>query len=198
VKHSSEHIPISAATLEEIHEHAREAAPLEMMGFLGARPGEAVVSHALLLRARASAAFAEADPLAVREAVEKMTQLGYVPRGIFHSHGHGSVFHSGTDKATIARLFPAIADRNWRATDPPCRAPVVADQDIVFIPTGYGAANLKVSLLGAPIPGIGGYERVGWTFQEHRTSSVPFEEPCIQIIGNRLTSGYGHVDFTLG
>src|SRR5689334_11307878 len=108
VFHMSHSLPIHTETFRQISTAAAACSPNECMGILAAPRGARALTHAVALPAQASMAHAEASPGALKACASNLRTRGLVPRGIYHSHGLSSVFHSGTDRATMLRLLPAM------------------------------------------------------------------------------------------
>ena len=143
--------------------YARDAAPDECMGLLASRRGDrsGVVTHAVRLRAEASLARAEADPLGIAEVVVRLRRRGRIVRGIWHSHVEFAAHHSSVDDATMTRLLPGMADDNFTRPVPPSLAPAVTAPDEARLPLPDGTA-LRFSLVGPPIPGFDALETAHW------------------------------------
>jgi len=187
---------IARATLESIFEMAREAGADECMGLLAARPGEATIDAAPPLDAEASPARAEAEPLSIRDCVEGLARKGFVPKGIWHSHGDSEPFHSNVDVETIHRLLPAMAPSNLRPLTDDDASPRVRAMDEASLPTPGGPA-WRFVMNGPPVEGLAAWTRVGWS--SIQTSFIPTDvEPSAQLIGNQLRLMGGGVRLDLG
>lgn len=110
----------------------------ECVGFLGRRPTEEIVTAMLLLPAQASWSSAAAEPIAVKQAADRLAADGLVPAGLWHSHATFGVFHSGTDHETIRRLLPAMATSSYERPAPRFAAPTVLGADTAVLPTPDG------------------------------------------------------------
>lgn len=140
---------------------AKKADDKECMGLLAAPRGSSVVTAMCLLPAPASSAHATADPMVIKQGTEALLARRLVPKGLWHSHGHFSVFHSATDHVTLHRLLPAMAASNFERPRAPVLAPIVTAPDAAVLPTMDGQA-LRFSLVGAAIPGMDAHERAVW------------------------------------
>ncbi len=105
-------LKITHGLLHAIDVEVQLADSFECLGLLASERGADWVTDMEVLPARASASHAEAAPIAVARAAESLRSRGLVPRGLWHSHGHLPVFHSGTDHGTIDRLLPGMAAWN--------------------------------------------------------------------------------------
>jgi len=154
-------LKITAGAMRQIDAVVRVADLAECMGLLGSEPGGDTVTSIEVLRARATAASAEASPLAVKRAADAMAARAIVPRGIWHSHGRLDVFHSGTDIATIHRLLPTMAMHGY-VRDLSTAAPAVEGRDTAVLPMSDGRLML-FTLVSEPIPGTDLSEPATWT-----------------------------------
>src|SRR5262249_26288684 len=100
-------LSIRQAAFEDILRAAERARPLECVGLLATDGCGLAATAACLLPAQASPSHAEAEPLALRQAIDLLTPRGLVASGLWHNHGNHRVFHSATDDDTMLRLAPA-------------------------------------------------------------------------------------------
>src|SRR6266481_9328630 len=109
-----EPLRIDRRAMRRIAGYARAADPNECMGLLVARSGDAPgrARMGYLLPARASRAYAEADPLDIGRTVRGLRSRSLKLVGLWHSHGRLGVHHSATDDETVARLLPGMAEEN--------------------------------------------------------------------------------------
>src|SRR5690242_18758272 len=105
-------LTLTSIAMSLIDDHVRAAGARECLGFLASEPGTAAVTAIEYLPSRASSAHADAAPMAVKAAADRLAARGLIARGLWHSHGRLPVFHSGTDLATMHRLLPAMAAAN--------------------------------------------------------------------------------------
>jgi proteasome lid subunit RPN8/RPN11 len=154
-------LDIAEKIMDRILCAAREAGSDECMGLLASSPGDGPVTHSHPLEADASTARAEADPLEMKRAAGELRSLGLVPRGLWHSHGEGRVFHSGTDHDTMRTLLPAMAAWNFERSKPAASAPVVTGPDTAVLPLPDGRARV-LTLRGPWIADLGAYAPVEW------------------------------------
>ncbi len=155
---------ISQCVLDGILAAARHAGNSECMGLLAAAVGERqqCVSAACLLPAEASGSHAEADAETISTAMTSLLRRRLRPVGLWHSHGSHAVFHSGTDDATVTKLFPAMAAWNFERPRAELGVPAITGCDTASVPLGDGR-TLRILLAGPKLPGIEGNERVSWS-----------------------------------
>ncbi len=187
---------ITAEAIAAVRKAAEAAGQDECMGVLAGRAGTDLVTEAMVLPAEASACHAEAEPLGIARTLAAIAERGLVPKGIFHSHACLGVFHSGTDEATIRRLFPQMATQDFRRPKPGTLAPTIeSDRAVVPLPDGR---CLEVTLLGQRIPETNAHERVSWGKGE-----ISFEPDAVGADvgitdqGSRLRVASGGVVMTL-
>lgn len=164
----------------------------ECLGLLGRRPAEEVVSAMLLLPARSSWASASAEPIAVKQAADRLAADGLVPAGLWHSHATFGVFHSGTDQETIRKLIPAMATWSYERPVPRFAAPTLIGADMAVLPTPDGMVRV-FSLEGAAIPGSPDRLRAAWAEVITRFGQVQhphqarFEGESLVLEGEEIT-----------
>lgn len=154
-------LTITRQLIDRIRSAALAAGANECMGLLASPLGSGAVTEMCLLPATASVAHAEAAPAAIKQCAEELLARRLVPRGIWHSHAHGAVFHSQTDQSTMHRLLPAMAAWNFERPRVSLLAPTITAPDTAVLPIVDGRI-LTFSLLGAPIPGMEAHERTAW------------------------------------
>ena len=111
-------LTIEQPILDGILSAAAEAGSRECMGLLASGMGKrSRITGACRLPAQASGSQAEADPLAIRQAVEMFRKRRQRPVGLWHSHGSHGVFHSTVDDQTVMRLLPAMAEWNFESPE---------------------------------------------------------------------------------
>jgi len=185
---SSVELRICQSVLDGILSAARRAGSQECMGLLASGMGKgAAVTAACLLPAEASGGHAEADPLAIRKAVELLRKRRQRPRGIWHSHGSHEVFHSATDDHTVMRLLPAMAEWSFEPVGPAWPAPAVTGSDTAIVPLKDGRW-LRLTLLGPSVPGMEhAHERTAWESfgvafnAQQRPSPVTIEADSVRL-----------------
>lgn len=154
-------VRISKDAMAAIRKAAETAGSRECMGLLAAPRGCDVVTEALPLRAKATGCHAEAEPEEIVRSLDEIHDRGLVPKGIFHSHASFNAFHSGVDEALVNRLLPQMAAQDVWRPKPKSLAPQVQEADRVVLPLSDGLA-MEVTLLGRPVPEVGGHERAQW------------------------------------
>ncbi|MCX6620023.1 MAG: Mov34/MPN/PAD-1 family protein [Acidobacteria bacterium] len=152
---------IHQMVLSEIDDAAARAGRQECMGLLASTPGAVTITQMCILPAVASPTRAEASPMALRLAADRFRDAGLVPRGIWHSHGHAAVFHSGTDHGTIERLLPAMAPWNFERPRHAVANPTVTARDEAALPLKDGRI-MRIRLVGEALPIAEAYEATGW------------------------------------
>jgi proteasome lid subunit RPN8/RPN11 len=98
-------VRIARALDDELVAHAREEAPNECCGIVGARDGQAL----RVFRARnrfASPKRYDIDPQDMWRILEQLEELGMNPGIIYHSHTHTQPVPSQTDINLANPLFP--------------------------------------------------------------------------------------------
>lgn len=154
---------IRRSVLSRILACARAAGRQECMGLLAAPRADAAapISAALLLPAEASPSRAEAAPVAIRRAADRLARRRLRPVGLWHSHGNHGVYHSMTDDDTVARLLPGMAEWGFRRPPPSVRAPTVTGPDRALLPLSDGR-TLCCTLVGPRLPELSAYECLTW------------------------------------
>jgi hypothetical protein len=155
-------LTIQGETLERIFLAAGNAGHNECMGLMASERGSPTITDMCLLPAEASPTHAEAEPLALRAAVEQIIAKNLVPSGIWHSHGAMRVFHSGTDHATMERLLPAMAAWNFQLSPHAVVSPAVTAPDTALLPLDDGR-HMVFNVIGEPLPEGFGHETGRWT-----------------------------------
>jgi proteasome lid subunit RPN8/RPN11 len=152
---------IHRETLEEIDRAAKIAGNNECMGLLASPRESPAITNMCILPAVASAAHAEASPLALRAHMESLVSKGLIPRGIWHSHGKLPVFHSGTDHGTMERLLPAMAPWNFARPAHAIASPAVTASNSAVLPLADGRV-MTFTITGSSLPEGYGYELAEW------------------------------------
>ncbi len=189
-------LKITQSAMTRVLAAARKADKQECMGLLAAPRDSSIVTVMQLLPATASEAYATADPVAIKQCAEALLARRLVPRGLWHSHGYFSVFHSATDHTTLHRLLPAMAPWSFERPRPTILAPTVTASDTATLSTVDGQV-LRFSLLGTAIPGLEAYERVRWDSISTRfveTDQAPqarFEATCLHLEGGGVVISLG-------
>jgi proteasome lid subunit RPN8/RPN11 len=178
-------LTIEGETLERVFVAAANASGNECMGLLASERASAAITHMCLLPATASATHAEAAPLALRQNVEQMLAKGLIPRGIWHSHGAMSVFHSGTDHATMERLLPAMAPWNFERPPHAVTSPAVTAPDSAVLPLNDGRL-MVFTIIGEPLPGGYGHELGRWGGMSTHFVGKPSTQPRASFDGAKL------------
>jgi hypothetical protein len=154
-------LTLTQSVMHRIDAATRAAGSLECLGLLASAPGADAITSMQVLPSRASVASAEAAPLAIKHAADALAARGLIARGLWHSHGHLPVFHSGTDRATLQRVLPAMAPAaGTRACA--IRVPAVEAPDAAVLPLADGRC-LSVVLIADPIAGTEFCEPLRWT-----------------------------------
>jgi proteasome lid subunit RPN8/RPN11 len=153
-------LKLTAAAMAAIDDFAAAAGTQECLGFLASEPGGDAITAIEYLPSRASSVHAEASPVGIKRAVDRLSARGLVARGIWHSHGQLPVFHSGTDLATIQRLLPSMAAANARR-DGVRTGPVIESVDAAALPLDDGR-HLLFTLHADPVPGLEWCESPSW------------------------------------
>jgi hypothetical protein len=191
-------LEIMADVKDQIMSYAREACADERMGLLASKSGSdsGVIVGACLLPASASRSHAEATPLAIQQAAERLRASFLVPSGLWHSHGAHAVFHSALDDDTVSRLLPAMAEWNFERSRPRHLAPVVTAPDEAVLPLPDGQA-LHFMLLGPEVPEFEAHQRARWGGITISFGGVG-KAPCAVHNADFLRLNGGGVTLTLG
>ncbi len=188
---------ITTAALDRIQRFAWQAGRDECVGLL-ASPWAAngpEITAALLLPARTSPVAAEAAPLAIRKAAQRLRHTRHRPRGLFHSHAAASCFHSFTDRETILRLLPAMAAWNFASPPGAVRVPRVTGPDTAELPAPGGGA-WQYTLQGPPLASADAFATVAWAGVETHFGA-PGSSPRAIHDGRRLRLEAGGVSLVL-
>jgi proteasome lid subunit RPN8/RPN11 len=191
-------LQIDRVLFKRIVRCAKRFAPDECMGLLARRSRDRSgrVTAGCLLPAVATPGQAEAAPLDISSAVARLAHRGLVPVGIWHSHGNGGVHHSEQDDTTIARVLPAMALENYRRPVTWPLVPFVAAPDEAQLPLPDGT-TLQFSLVGPPLPGTDGRERMEWcsiTTRFREPARVPravMGTGCLHLAGGPVVLSLG-------
>jgi proteasome lid subunit RPN8/RPN11 len=183
-------------TLERIFVAAENSGNEECMGLLASEQASVEVTDMCLLSAAASATHAKAEPLALRAGIQQILGKKMIPRGIWHSHGQMSVFHSGTDRATMERLLPAMA--SWTFERPPhvVACPAVTAPDSAVLPLNDGRL-VVFTVAGEQLPGGYGHELAKWQGVSTIFSSDSISGPTATFEGAKLALEGGGVRLEL-
>jgi proteasome lid subunit RPN8/RPN11 len=187
---------IHQMALSEIDDAASRAGRQECMGLLASIPGAVTITQMCILPAVASATHAEASPMALRLAGDRFRDAGLVPRGIWHSHGHAAVFHSGTDRGTIERLLPAMAPWNFERPGHAVAAPTVTARDEAALPLKDGRI-MRIRLVGEALPIADAYEATGWSRISTAFTDLKDSDPRATYSGSMLQLESGGVVLAL-
>jgi proteasome lid subunit RPN8/RPN11 len=108
-------VPMLSGARDRMMAYAHLSGGHEVYGFLVAPKSstDGIVRHVVLAQNQhVSAAHAGISEAAAGESKAEMENLGYKPIGFWHSHGNGSVWHSGTDDANMEALLRSFAGNN--------------------------------------------------------------------------------------
>jgi proteasome lid subunit RPN8/RPN11 len=190
--------PLNLTTdlMARIDAQADEAGVNECMALLASPPSADAINDMEMLEATASPSSALAAPLAVKHAVDALRSRGLVPRGIWHSHGHGPVFHSGTDHATIDRLLPAMAEWCVERDPPTVATPAIDGPDSAVLPLPDGRL-IRLALRPTPVPDSEMLEPQRWSRVDVDLLDAS-EAASVVITAAHLRLGAGHVALRLG
>lgn len=187
-------LSVTATAMDRILRAAREAGSDECMGLLASPPGDGPVTQSHLLDAEASCSRAEAGPMELRRAAGELRALGLVPRGLWHSHGQGRVFHSATDHQTLRTLLPALAAWNFERATPLASAPAVTGPDSAMLPLADGRARV-LTLRGPWLPELTAYAPAEWSGISvkfgARERGVVVEDGLVRVAGGGVTLELG-------
>ena len=188
-------LKILNSTMKDVLASAKRANGFECLGLLASQKKSDVITEAPLFPSAASAAHAEAAPMAIKRLADALKTDGMIPRGIWHSHGDLDVFHSATDHGTMNRFLPAMAQWNFERPRPPILAPSIIDSDSAVLPQ-LDSQNLCFTLKGSTIPGMEAQERVHWENIKIRFTKI-HKKPRAILEADRLILEGGYVIMTL-
>ena len=191
-------LPIERPTLESIFRAAKRAGPREVMGLLANDPRRSPsINVAVILPAEASFSHAEAEPIHLRRAVERLQEQQLRICGIWHSHGNLRPYHSVTDDELVSRLMPALAEQAWERPQLSITAPTLTGPDTALIPLADGRV-LQVELRGPAVPEMpGAFERCRWTVVDWRFDAALVTPELIQS-SEQLALRAGGVELSVG
>lgn len=190
-------VSIEAAVLDEIFRLAKKEDNLEVMGLLASRRKSRPVSAACVLPTdERGPSHAVAAPLTIRRAIDELLRRGFIPRGIFHSHGHHPVFCSGTDVQTGVTFLPSMADHNFEPLPGAATkcVPVATGPATATCPRAEGG-SLDFVLAGRP---LGDGVRTIESWSTVRTAFIASAPPRVVVKSDRLTLEAAGVRLTLG
>ena len=176
---------INVEVMEKVKEMARRAGPFECSGLLASAPTDEEVTAAFELEGNAGLGRVDVAPAALAQMGRSLADRGLIPRGIWHSHGLGPVFHSAIDRETTTRLLRTVAE--WRlgphAMLP--SAPLLLSATEALLPDGGNLLRIQVegSTSGAS-PGSCRWE-VGF-LEEEALPHLLWQGGCLTLRAGRV------------